>query len=79
LFDGKFATTFNGVNDQGDIVGFYVNSKGNTIGLLARPTPADNAFQDSWSLLGPKDGAHSTTLAIHETSTVPQIAVGNSS
>ena len=46
MFDGKFATTFNGVNDQGDIVGFYVNSKGNTIGLLARPTPADNAFQD---------------------------------
>jgi hypothetical protein len=30
-------TTFNGVNDRGQIVGFYVNGAGNTIGLLATP------------------------------------------
>jgi hypothetical protein len=30
---------FNGVNDLGQIVGFYVNGADNTIGLLATPTP----------------------------------------
>jgi hypothetical protein len=39
--NGFFATTLNGVNDSGDIVGFYVNSARNTIGLLATPnTPS---------------------------------------
>lgn len=36
---GVGTTTFNGVNDKGQIVGFYVNGADNTIGLLATPTP----------------------------------------
>jgi PEP-CTERM motif len=39
--NGIGTTTFNGVNDRGQIVGFYVNGQGNTIGLLANvPEPA---------------------------------------
>jgi hypothetical protein len=34
---GIGTTTFNGVNDKAQIVGFYVNGDGNTIGLLADP------------------------------------------
>src|SRR5262249_24615949 len=41
--NGIGTTTFNGVNDRGDIVGFYVNGAGLTIGLvaatLAEPAP----------------------------------------
>ena len=38
--NGIGTTTFNGVNDHGQIVGFYVNGEGNTIGLLANvPEP----------------------------------------
>ena len=37
--NGIGTTTFNGVNDLGQIVGFYVNGLDNTIGLLATPTP----------------------------------------
>ena len=29
--------TINGVNDHGDLVGFYTDSAGNTDGMLARP------------------------------------------
>ena len=36
--NGIGKTTFNGLNDRGRIVGFYVNGAGNTIGLLASPT-----------------------------------------
>jgi hypothetical protein len=35
--NGIGATTLNGINNEGDIVGFYVDSKGNTDGLLAFP------------------------------------------
>ena len=35
--NGIGTTTFNGLNDLGQIVGFYVNGQGNTIGLLANP------------------------------------------
>ncbi len=35
--NGIDTTTFNGLNDHGQIVGFYVNGAGNTIGLLATP------------------------------------------
>jgi probable HAF family extracellular repeat protein len=35
--NGIGTTTFNGLNDRGQIVGFYVNGAGNTIGLLATP------------------------------------------
>jgi uncharacterized membrane protein len=31
------ATTINGVNDQGDLVGFFTDTAGNTDGLLAIP------------------------------------------
>src|SRR5215467_7630243 len=37
--NGIGTTTFNGVNDKGQIVGFYVNGNDNTIGLLANPVP----------------------------------------
>jgi len=37
--NGIGTTTFNGLNDRGQIVGFYVNGAGNTIGLLATPAP----------------------------------------
>jgi hypothetical protein len=35
--NGIGTTTFNGLNDLGQIVGFYLNGAGNTIGLLATP------------------------------------------
>ncbi len=35
--NGVGATTINGVNDHGDLVGFYTDSAGNTDGLLATP------------------------------------------
>ncbi len=35
--NGIGTTTFNGINDNAQIVGFYVNGQGNTIGLLADP------------------------------------------
>jgi hypothetical protein len=35
--NGIGATTINGVNDHGDLVGFYTDSNGNTDGLLATP------------------------------------------
>ena len=34
---GIGTTTINGVNDKGQLVGFYVDSAGNTDGLLATP------------------------------------------
>ena len=35
--NGANATTLNGVNDRGDVVGFYVDAAGNTDGMLAKP------------------------------------------
>ena len=35
--NGIGATTLNGINDRGQIVGFYVDAHGNTDGLLANP------------------------------------------
>ena len=32
-------TTINGINDNGQLVGFYGNAAGNTISLLANPVP----------------------------------------
>jgi hypothetical protein len=37
LNDGNLTTTINGVNDRGQLVGFYVDSAGNTDGFLATP------------------------------------------
>ena len=83
---GLFATTFNGVNDLGDIVGFYVNKAGNTIGLLATPTAAAPSVAetgatahsfDAYSLLAPDAGVHSSLH--HETARVNEalnVAVG---
>ena len=31
------STTVNGVNDQGDLVGFYTDANGNTDGMLVTP------------------------------------------
>jgi hypothetical protein len=36
---GVGTTTFNGLNDKLDIVGFYVDANGNTVGLFATPIP----------------------------------------
>jgi hypothetical protein len=35
--NGVGATTINGVNDEGQLVGFYTDSQGNTDGMLATP------------------------------------------
>jgi hypothetical protein len=35
--NGVGATTLNGINDRGQLVGFYTDQGGNTIGLVARP------------------------------------------
>ena len=35
--DGEGTTTVNGVNDAGDLVGFYTDAKGNVDGMLALP------------------------------------------
>ncbi|HTT90102.1 MAG TPA: hypothetical protein VMF65_11165, partial [Acidimicrobiales bacterium] len=35
--NGMGMTTVNGINDQGDLVGFYVDSAGNTDGMLVTP------------------------------------------
>jgi hypothetical protein len=34
---GASSTAINGVNDEGDLVGFFTDAKGNTDGLLALP------------------------------------------
>ena len=41
--NGIGTTTINGVNDAGDLVGFYTDAAGNTDGLLAAP---DNGSAD---------------------------------
>ena len=68
--NGKGATVVNGINDAGDLVGFYTNSTGYTIGMLATPTTTakpsivetgatPHSF-DAWSLLAPDAGMHSS-------------------
>jgi hypothetical protein len=42
--NGVGTTTFNGVNDLGQVVGFYVDGNGNTDGLLANPVPEPASF-----------------------------------
>ena len=49
--NGIGTTTFNGINDKGQIVGFYVNGAGNTIGLLANPVPEPSSLALSLSVL----------------------------
>jgi len=44
--DGNLTTTINGVNDRGQLVGFYVDANGNTDGFLATPGRTD-AFTTS--------------------------------
>jgi hypothetical protein len=69
--NGIGTTTFNGINSKGDIVGFYVDSMGNTDGFLATPsttpvgpsvveTGATAQSFDAWSLLAPDAGMHSS-------------------
>ncbi len=36
---GAGTTTINGINDLGQIVGFYVDGNDNTIGFVGTPTP----------------------------------------
>ena len=36
---GSTATTLNGLNDAGDVVGFFVDAAGNTDGTLGTPVP----------------------------------------
>ena len=49
---GVGTTTFNGVNDLGQVVGFYVDSAGNTDGLLATPGGTAVPEPASLALLG---------------------------
>jgi CHRD domain len=44
--DGNLTTTINGVNDRGQLVGFYVDANGNTDGFLANPASPE-AFTTS--------------------------------
>jgi hypothetical protein len=37
---GSTATTINGINDEGTVVGFYVNATGSTIGTVGTPCPS---------------------------------------
>jgi len=48
--NGVGTTTFNGVNDRGDIVGFYVNGQDQTIGLVAAPLLEAAAVPEPGSL-----------------------------
>ena len=64
---GFGTTTINGINDAGDIVGFFANAKGNTIGLLGTPaapsvaeTGATAQSFNAYSLLARDAGAHSS-------------------
>jgi hypothetical protein len=36
---GSTATTINGISDSGTVVGFYVDTTGNTIGTVGTPVP----------------------------------------
>ncbi len=63
--NGVGGTVVNGINDAGDLVGFYTNSTGYTIGMLATPaapkvanTGATAHSFDAWSLLAPDAGMH---------------------
>ena len=50
---GAGTTTINGVNDFGQLVGFYVDGNGNTDGFLASPaalTPSDYSTTSYWPL-----------------------------
>ena len=68
--NGIGSTVVNGINDAGDLVGFYTNSTGYTIGMLATPTPRRSRASlrlgprahsfDAWSLLAPDAGMHSS-------------------
>lgn len=40
------STVFNGINDKGEIVGFYADAAGNTNGLLAVPNDDDKSVDD---------------------------------
>jgi hypothetical protein len=48
--NGIGMTTVNGVNDQGDLVGFYVDSAGNTDGMLVTPKPIQVSTSSSNTL-----------------------------
>lgn len=50
--NGIGTTTFNGVNDLGQVVGFYVDGAGNTDGLLATPVTATVPEPASFAVLG---------------------------
>ena len=65
---GLFATTFNGVNDHGDIVGFYVNKARATRSACSPPRRAPSVAEtgataqsfDAYSLLAPDAGMPSS-------------------
>jgi hypothetical protein len=42
---GSNGTTVNGINDNGQLVGFYVDAKGNTDGFLANPLTSSTGSQ----------------------------------
>jgi hypothetical protein len=75
---GIGATVVNGINDAGDLVGFYVNGAGNTIGMLATPAAAPKVANtgataqsfDAYSLLahdaGIPSGFHHETTHVNE-------------
>jgi hypothetical protein len=53
---GSTSTTINGVNDLGQIVGFYTDAGANVIGFLATPnatpaTPASVSTLTEWGMI----------------------------
>ena len=66
---GRGATTLNGINDAGDLVGFYTDAKGNTDGLLvARGTFA--------ALTAPPVTSTGTTTPVTTPTTTPTTPAG---
>lgn len=49
---GLDGTTLNGINDAGDLVGFYSDASGNVDGLLVTPTPEPKALMLTGAGLG---------------------------
>jgi len=86
--NGVGSTVFNGVNDAGDIVGFYTNAtNGYTIGMLATPaapkvakTGATDQSFDAYSLLAPDagmpSGSHHETARVNDGLNVAVASVG---
>ncbi len=87
--NGVGSTVVNGINDAGDLVGFYTNSTGYTIGMLATPPAPSHANTgataqsfDAYSLLTPDTGMpsslHQETARVNDGLSIAVAQVGHS-